>query len=59
MRTPHVCVCAVQIDDADTVRFKAASARLMGDMNDAGDAPFRGEVQLDSKARAPSMLWPP
>ncbi|BDA46670.1 probable cactin [Coccomyxa sp. Obi] len=38
-----------EVDDAETQRFKAASARLMGDMNDAGDAPFRGEVQLDSK----------
>lgn len=39
----------VQVEDAETQRFKAAAARLMGDINDAGDAPFRGEVQLDSK----------
>ncbi|EIE19628.1 hypothetical protein COCSUDRAFT_67727 [Coccomyxa subellipsoidea C-169] len=40
---------APEVEDAETQRFKAASARLMGDINDAGDAPFRGEVQLDSK----------
>lgn len=33
----------------ETLRLKAAAARLMGDMNDAGDAPFGGEVRLDSK----------
>lgn len=27
----------------------------MGDMKDAGDAPFRGEVQLDSKVTLPAM----
>ena len=35
--------------DDDTRRFQAQSARLMGDMKEAGDAPFRGEVELDSK----------
>ena len=29
--------------------FKAASARLMGDAATAGDAPFGGEVQVDSQ----------
>ncbi|CAK0785772.1 hypothetical protein CVIRNUC_008983 [Coccomyxa viridis] len=35
--------------DEDTRRFQAQSARLMGDMKEAGDAPFGGEVELDSK----------
>jgi len=35
--------------DEDTRRFQSQSARLMGDMKEAGDAPFRGEVELDSK----------
>ena len=39
----------VQDVDEDTRRFQAQSARLMGDMKEAGDAPFRGEVELDSK----------
>lgn len=34
-------------DDAGTRQFKAHSQRLMGDMNDAGDAPFGGELQLN------------
>jgi hypothetical protein len=42
-----------QVEDADTRRFQAQSARLMGDMNDAGDAPFGGEVRLDSKVPVP------
>lgn len=45
--------------DADTRRFQAQSARLMGDMKEAGDAPFRGEVELDSKVgalQAPLLL---
>lgn len=46
------------MDDAETQRFKAASARLMGDMKDAGDAPFRGEVQLDSKVIPPCHVQP-
>lgn len=37
--------------DEDTRRFQAQSARLMGDMKEAGDAPFGGEVELDSKVR--------
>ena len=45
----HTCA---QVEDDATRGFQAASARLMGDMKDAGDAPFRGEVQLDSKVRA-------
>ncbi|KAL3159310.1 hypothetical protein ABBQ32_011264 [Trebouxia sp. C0010 RCD-2024] len=36
-------------DDDSTRQFKAQSQRLMGDMNDAGDAPFGGEVQVDSQ----------
>ena len=36
-------------DDDSTRHFKAQSQRLMGDMNDAGDAPFGGEVQVDSQ----------
>lgn len=36
-------------DDDPTRQFKAQSQRLMGDMNDAGDAPFGGEVQVDSQ----------
>ena len=39
-------------DDDSTRQFKAQSQRLMGDMNDAGDAPFGGEVQIDSQVRA-------
>ena len=38
-------------DDESTRQFKAQSQRLMGDMNDAGDAPFGGEVQVDSQVR--------
>ncbi len=36
-------------DDDSTRQFKAQSQRLMGDMNDAGDAPFGGEMQVDSQ----------
>ena len=36
-------------DDESTRQFKAQSQRLMGDMNDAGDAPFGGEMQVDSQ----------
>lgn len=36
-------------DDDSTRQFKAQSQRLMGDMNEAGDAPFGGEVQVDSQ----------
>ena len=45
----NVCSPCLQLDDDQTRGFQAASARLMGDMKEAGDAPFRGEVQLDSK----------
>ena len=36
-------------DEDSTRQFKAQSQRLMGDMNDAGDAPFGGEMQVDSQ----------
>ncbi|DBA94110.1 hypothetical protein WJX77_004695 [Trebouxia sp. C0004] len=36
-------------DDDPTRQFKAQSQRLMGDMHDAGDAPFGGEMQVDSQ----------
>ena len=39
-------------DDDSTRQFKAQSQRLMGDMNEAGDAPFGGEVQVDSQVCA-------
>ena len=39
-------------DDDTTRQFKAQSQRLMGDMNEAGDAPFGGEVQIDSQVWA-------
>ena len=38
-------------DDDSTRQFKAQSQRLMGDMNDAGDAPFGGEMQVDSQVQ--------
>lgn len=34
-------------EDEGTRQFKAQSQRLMGDINEAGDAPFGGELQLD------------
>lgn len=40
-------------DDEGTRQFKAQSQRLMGDINEAGDAPFGGELQLDPQV--PSM----
>ena len=45
-------------DDDSTRQFKAQSQRLMGDMNDAGDAPFGGEMQVDSQVpgRACSVM---
>ena len=43
-------------DDDPTRQFKAQSQRLMGDMNDAGDAPFGGEVQVDSQVQAIDCL---
>ncbi len=45
----HAHPACAQLDDDQTRGFQAASMRLMGDMKEAGDAPFRGEVQLDSK----------
>ena len=42
-------------DDDSTRQFKAQSQRLMGDMNDAGDAPFGGEVQVDSQVGAKAL----
>ena len=51
-------LCSVQDADEDTRRFQAQSARLMGDMKEAGDAPFRGEVELDSKvSQTPNPLF--
>ena len=43
-------------DDDPTSQFKAQSQRLMGDMNDAGDAPFGGEMQVDSQVQATACL---
>ena len=55
----HAARCPAQDVDEDTRRFQAQSARLMGDMKEAGDAPFGGEVELDSKVRPrPSELHP-
>ena len=48
---PSMLPMPVQDVDEDTRRFQAQSARLMGDMKEAGDAPFGGEVELDSKVR--------
>ncbi len=45
-------------DDDSTRQFKAQSQRLMGDMNDAGDAPFGGEMQVDSQVQATVCLHP-
>lgn len=45
-------------DDDPTRHFKAQSQRLMGDMNDAGDAPFGGEMQVDSQVQAICGLHP-
>ena len=42
-------------DDDSTRQFKAQSQRLMGDMNEAGDAPFGGEVQVDSQVCAEGL----
>ena len=39
----------LQGNDAETQRFKSLAARSMGDINEAGDAPFGGEVQMESK----------
>ena len=43
-------------DDDSTRQFKAQSQRLMGDMNDAGDAPFGGELQLNPQVLLFIML---
>ena len=43
------CPGGVQGNDAETIRFKAAAANSMGDINEQGDAPFGGEVQMESK----------
>ena len=45
-------------DDDSTRQFKAQSQRLMGDMNDAGDAPFGGEMQVDSQVQVTACLHP-
>ena len=50
--TDCVSWCFKDVDE-DTRRFQSQSARLMGDMKEAGDAPFRGEVELDSKVGLP------
>ena len=39
----------LQPDDVETRMFKASANRAMGDINDAGDALFGGEVQLEAK----------
>lgn len=40
----------LQVDDRQQQQqLERASARLMGDMADEGDAPFGGEVALDSR----------
>lgn len=39
----------LQGNDAETRRFKSQAANSMGDINEAGDAPFGGEVQMESK----------
>ena len=38
--------------------FQAASARLMGDAATAGDAPFGGEVQVDSQVNIKTLHAP-
>lgn len=35
-------------DDTDR-QFRATAGRMMGDLNTSGDAPFGGEVQLESQ----------
>ena len=37
---------------SDELAFRSASDRLMGDLGTSGDAPFGGEVPIDSQARA-------
>ena len=38
-----------QVDEATLKQFRASAANSMGDINEARDAPFGGEVHLESK----------
>jgi hypothetical protein len=38
---------------------RAVAGRMMGDLATSGDAPFGGEVQVDSRVRALKALSPP
>lgn len=37
-----------EADEAEK-QFRSAAGKMMGDLNTSGDAPFGGEVQLDSQ----------
>lgn len=42
-------LAVLQGNDTETRHFKALAAKSMGDINESGDAPFGGEVQMESK----------
>lgn len=49
MRSGQQDPAAAREANGQEAAFQAASARLMGDAATAGDAPFGGEVQVDSQ----------
>lgn len=58
MRSGQQDLAAAREAPGQEAAFQAASARLMGDAATAGDAPFGGEVQVDSQVNINTLQAP-